>query len=425
MSFSIRSVCFRSLSALLVAVTACGCLAYAADADDATKATEKADEALPEPGIPLLKAEPAADAGPKVDPFVVPEGDAAALLTYIKKLRTLRPEGRDMPTVRDFVGKLSRALTEAADKILAGQATKEQKMEAGSAKFGALALRAQLGDAAASAAIEALPEQFLKLGLPELARDARAVVLQMQLEAAVTGQPGAKTLEQVTDAIKKMVAENPVRETLSLAFDVVTQWEQQGKTEQVVALCDEFAKIYAKGTDPSIVQFVKTLEGIGRRMKLIGNPMQVQGTMLDGKPLDMAKYKGKVVLVMFWSTTCEPCVAEFANLEKLYKLYHDRGFDVIAISLDESRAALDGFLAKSKLPGTVLFDNGEGPTKLKHPTAMSYSVIYTPTMIMIGADGKVATLDAHGPRLEETLAKLLGPAEKKAEAKTPAAKPAS
>lgn len=56
---------------------------------------------------------------------------------------------------------------------------------------------------------------------------------------------------------------------------------------------------------------------------------------VSGKTVRLADFKGKVLVVNFWATWCGPCRAEIPSLIKLRNLYHDRGLEIIGISLDE------------------------------------------------------------------------------------------
>lgn len=58
-------------------------------------------------------------------------------------------------------------------------------------------------------------------------------------------------------------------------------------------------------------------------------------TLLDGTRFALADNAGKVVLVNFWATWCAPCRAEMPALDTFYRRYRERGFEVVAISLDE------------------------------------------------------------------------------------------
>jgi len=89
-------------------------------------------------------------------------------------------------------------------------------------------------------------------------------------------------------------------------------------------------------------------------------------TGLDGKTIDLAKLRGKVVLVNYWATWCAPCKVEMPTLNAFFQRYHDRGLEIIGISVDfKSDIAKVPVAAKSlaypiALLGAIT-DNGFGP----------------------------------------------------------------
>jgi thiol-disulfide isomerase/thioredoxin len=133
--------------------------------------------------------------------------------------------------------------------------------------------------------------------------------------------------------------------------------------------------------------------------------MAIKGTLLNGQPFDQKSLAGKVVLVDFWATWCGPCVAEIPNVLEQYEKYHAKGFEVIGISLDQDRGALEKFVADQKVPWPILFEESEGDG-WQHPLATYYGISGIPTVILLGRDGNVITLNARGERLGEELAKL-------------------
>jgi thiol-disulfide isomerase/thioredoxin len=164
--------------------------------------------------------------------------------------------------------------------------------------------------------------------------------------------------------------------------------------------------------NPAVRELAERIGGTARRLSLPGNPMKLTGTLLSGEPFDQATLAGKVVLVDFWATWCGPCVAEIANLRKEYERWHDKGFEVVGVSLDEDRDTLAQFVKTREIPWPILYEQPGGPG-WQHPLASYYGITGIPTVVLIGRDGNVITLDARGKKLGAALERLLGePAER-------------
>jgi cytochrome c biogenesis protein CcmG, thiol:disulfide interchange protein DsbE len=91
---------------------------------------------------------------------------------------------------------------------------------------------------------------------------------------------------------------------------------------------------------------------------VVGKPVAVKAVDLEGRDHDVRDDDGKVRVVDFWATWCDPCRDQLPFLDRLSAKYGARGLSVYGVSFDEDRGALERFLAETHLSFTVLWDKG-------------------------------------------------------------------
>lgn len=104
---------------------------------------------------------------------------------------------------------------------------------------------------------------------------------------------------------------------------------------------------------------------------------------LNGKPVDLTAYKGKVVLLDFWATWCVPCQSEIPHFVEFQNNYAAQGFQVIGVSMDDGPDPVRAFYQQYKMNYPVAM----GSTQL----AQSYGgILGLPVTFLIDRDGKIA-----------------------------------
>src|SRR5438093_69673 len=102
----------------------------------------------------------------------------------------------------------------------------------------------------------------------------------------------------------------------------------------------------------------------------------------EGTPVQLAAYKGKVLLIDFWASWCVPCKTSFPALDAIYREYQPRGLEVLAVNLDEQRKNADVFVAAHPHLMTVFFDpKGAAP--------LAFGVKGMPTSFLIDKAGAI------------------------------------
>jgi peroxiredoxin len=103
---------------------------------------------------------------------------------------------------------------------------------------------------------------------------------------------------------------------------------------------------------------------------------------VNGAPHDLARYKGRVVLVNFWATWCEPCRQEMPSIQRLRDRFRGKAFTVLAINVDEPDARVRRFLEETSLDLPVLIDVNKTVTR-------GWGVRVMPTTFLVGPDGRI------------------------------------
>jgi len=344
----------------------------------------------------------AAPAMPKVPPL--PEGTPQEMMAFIAGLKqaNVRPSSRKEMIA--YMRDVAAVSLQAADKILAQVKPADPLHDpAAKMKLESLMMLGRFGDEKAAADMATYAATLINSPSLELAKEAQRLVLVSEAQTILSAGD-MKAAQGLVEKTTAMLASNPDDiQTAGLAMQLAGAFEHMPGGEDVAAAAYRgFGPVMSKSSNDQIRKMGESFAGTLRRLSLPGHPMEISGTLLNGQAFDPKSLAGKVVLVDFWATWCGPCVAEIPNVLEQYEKYHKDGFEVVGISLDQEREALEKFVTEQKLPWPILFEESKGDG-WQHPLATFYGISGIPTVILIGRDGNVITLNARGEKLGEQL----------------------
>ncbi|MSR35393.1 MAG: TlpA family protein disulfide reductase [Gemmatimonadetes bacterium] len=136
---------------------------------------------------------------------------------------------------------------------------------------------------------------------------------------------------------------------------------------------------------------------------------------LDGQPVTLDSYRGKVVLLNVWATWCAPCREEMPSMQRLYEQMAGKDFEILAVSVDEAvdgkvpKEALAAFAAELGLTFPMLHSPPESPDDIQRV----YQTTGVPESFLIGKDGVIyrrlsGATSWDSPQYQEQILRLLG-----------------
>jgi thiol-disulfide isomerase/thioredoxin len=316
--------------------------------------------------------------------------------------------------LREIETKMASADQAGRQELAAQQVDALEQLVAGSAPTDRAFWMNQLVETVAAYVQEGLlPDGTTKL--EKLAADAKGDetlsafigfrLIQARYSAGM-GQPGVdgeKLQKQWFEDLQAFVEAYPkATEAAEALLQLAFRDEFEGRDKEAI---ERYRGIAA--TFPDAPQARKAA-GAVRRLESVGRPLELAGATLDGKPVAVASFKGVPVLVHYWSTDCEPCKVDLAQIRELQAKYGPKKFAVVGVALDSDKAKLAKFLQAKPLPWPQLHESGGLDSRL----AEEFGVLALPTMVLVGADGNVVDRNVSITDLERKLDELTGTAAK-------------
>jgi thiol-disulfide isomerase/thioredoxin len=144
--------------------------------------------------------------------------------------------------------------------------------------------------------------------------------------------------------------------------------------------------------------------GAVRRLGSEGQPFELKSLTLGTKaPFTVNSLKGKAVVVYYWASWNNQCVADFARMKTIMTTYAPKGVELVCVNLDNSDVEATKFLQANPMTGTHLHE----PHGLDSPPAVQYGIMVLPSMFIVDAEGKVINRNAQVATMEDDLKRIV------------------
>jgi len=204
-----------------------------------------------------------------------------------------------------------------------------------------------------------------------------------------------KNLADYGQAILKFVNEN--RGSLA-AFYAMTSIDQFKYEQQMVAYADSIKDSFKD--NPGVQHFIHQMAAV-KPISVGHKAPEFTITGLDGKPVSLADYKGKYVMIDFWASWCGPCRAENPNVVKQYNAFKGKGFNILGVSLDVEKKDWQKAINDDKLA----WAHGSDLKRFDGPTERLYHIEAIPSNFIIDPQGVIVAKNITGAALEAFLNK--------------------
>jgi len=237
---------------------------------------------------------------------------------------------------------------------------------------------------------------------------------------------GVALRHALTRAVGQLKADGVTPAALNRLDDLMEQIATRTSDPQLLnavqtMLIDAFEQMDVRPNLRTLLEKVAANEDPKRRMVAEGRlrvldsretPVDLAFEEVSGRPMDLKSLRGQVVLLQFWASWCGPCRMEIPHVRAAYVAHHDRGFEIIGISLDRilggesietARARVMAYIAENGMSWPNQFDGLAWDDAIVN----RFGITSIPASILLDGEGRVAALNLRGDDIKVQVGRLL------------------
>jgi len=335
---------------------------------------------------------------------------AIELKAYIEKLL-------EMPATIQKQEAFSEAVVASTDRLVKLRPSKDVATFALLTKMATLHRLAVLSDENSQAALLKTAEQVKASAEKPLAEAAAFYLLENR--ALQAGELKPDELPPLAEELLRYMTDRTLEEQhLRLCSATVAILNRLEDNELAQKLYAKFGSLWANSKHPELSRYGKKIaKGTEKKADpLVGKPMPLAGATADGKKFDIAKHRGKVVVVFYWAFSSPASLRQIPMLMALHKQFNAKGLEIVGVNIDDEDVndKLEALSETGEIPWPNIIDISLEDAK-EHPLAKQYKVEAVPTLFLVDKAGVIAARNPNGPAMIVKIEKLLkadAPAEK-------------
>jgi thiol-disulfide isomerase/thioredoxin len=264
-------------------------------------------------------------------------------------------------------------------------------------RFEAKLMRLQMGELLANAEGRTPDAAQTEKTLQEIATasqaptNARAEASAMLIQLHAATATNLAPINAEITAFEKQFPNDPQLGQLRL---LQARLNQSSDSDKAVSLL----KTVAADTNTALAQEAQNML---KEFDLSKKPLTLKFTAVDGSQVDLEKLRGKVVLLDFWATWCGPCIRQIPSVVATYKKLHEKGFEIVGISLDRDKQRLVAFTKDHEMSWPQFFDG----KMWENSIAVRFNIHAIPATWLVDKKGLVRSFEGDlATQIEKLLA---------------------